>query len=89
MYLKFDLDIFEIINAAKSKPFAFMPHYPGAGAGGHCIPKDPRFLLESAKKLDGDFITIENALNINLKMPKYVSDSIANSIKKLGLKNFS
>ena len=80
------INVKSVIDAAATKPFGFMPHYPGAGAGGHCIPKDPRFLLESAKKLDGDFITIENALNINLKMPKYVSDSIANSIKKLGLK---
>ena len=41
-----------VIDAAATKPFGFMPHYPGAGAGGHCIPKDPRFLLESAKKFN-------------------------------------
>lgn len=80
------INVKSVIDAAATKPFGFMPHYPGAGAGGHCIPKDPRFLLETAKKLDGSFITIENALNINLKMPKYVSDSIADSIKNLGLK---
>ena len=76
-----------VIDAAATKPFGFMPHYPGAGAGGHCIPKDPRFLLESAKKFDTNFGTIENALSINVKMPKYISDSIENEIKKLGLKN--
>ena len=80
------INVKSVIDAAATKPFGFMPHYPGAGAGGHCIPKDPRFLLESAKKLDLNFITIENALNINLKMPKYISDSIANSVKNLDLK---
>lgn len=75
-----------VIDAAATKPFGFMPHYPGAGAGGHCIPKDPRFLLESAKKFQTNFITIENALNINAKMPKYIANSIENTIKKIGLK---
>ena len=64
------INVKSVIDAAATKPFGFMPHYPGAGAGGHCIPKDPRFLLESAKKLDVNFVTIENALKINLKMPK-------------------
>ena len=80
------INVKSVINAAATKPFGFMPHYPGAGAGGHCIPKDPRFLLESAKKFQGNFATIENALNINKKMPKYISNSIKNSINKLALK---
>jgi len=81
------INVKSVIDAAATKPFGFMPHYPGAGAGGHCIPKDPRFLLESAKKFNTNFVTIENALNINKKMPKYVSNSIEKSIKKLALKN--
>ncbi|MBA4717693.1 MAG: nucleotide sugar dehydrogenase [Nitrosopumilus sp.] len=80
------INVKSVIDAAATKPFGFMPHYPGAGAGGHCIPKDPRFLLESAKKFQTNFDTIENALSINVKMPKYISNSIENSIKKLGLK---
>tara|TARA_B100001750_G_scaffold247737_1_gene274592 strand:- start:3915 stop:5264 length:1350 start_codon:yes stop_codon:yes gene_type:complete len=80
------INVKSVIDAAATKPFGFMPHYPGAGAGGHCIPKDPRFLLESAKKLDVNFVTIENALKINLKMPKYVSDSIVKSVENLALK---
>ena len=81
------INVKSVIDAAATKPFGFLPHYPGAGAGGHCIPKDPRFLLESAKKFNTNFVTIENALNINKKMPKYVSNSIEKSIKKLALKN--
>ena len=80
------INVKSVIDAAATKPFGFLPHYPGAGAGGHCIPKDPRFLLESAKKFQGNFATIDNALKINNKMPKYISNSLQNSIKKLGLK---
>ena len=56
------INVKSVIDAAATKPFGFLPHYPGAGAGGHCIPKDPRFLLESAKKFQGNFATIDNAL---------------------------
>ncbi len=47
---KLGISVRDVINAAATKPFGFMPFYPGAGAGGHCIPKDPRFLLDAAKK---------------------------------------
>ena len=77
------INVKSVIDAAATKPFGFMPHYPGAGAGGHCIPKDPRFLLESAKKFETNFVTIEHALNINKKMPKYVAESIEKYFKKL------
>ncbi|WP_299290936.1 nucleotide sugar dehydrogenase [Nitrosopumilus sp.] len=80
-----EVNVKEVIDAAATKPFGFMPHYPGAGAGGHCIPKDPRFLLESAKKLDLKFNTIEHALEINHFMPKYVSNSIKKEVENLGL----
>ena len=80
------INVKNVIDAAATKPFGFMPHYPGAGAGGHCIPKDPKFLLESAKKFGANFATIDNALSINLKMPIYISDSIEKYIKKIGLR---
>ena len=80
------ISVKSVIDAAATKPFGFMPHYPGAGAGGHCIPKDPRFLLESAKKFQMDFITIENALSINSNMPKYIASVIDNNIEELELK---
>ena len=62
-----------------------MPHYPGAGAGGHCIPKDPRFLLESAKRHGSKFDTIEHALKINEFMPKYICNSVEAKLEELGL----
>ena len=80
------ISVKSVIDAAATKPFGFMPHYPGAGAGGHCIPKDPRFLLESAKKFHTDFITIENALSINTNMPKYIASAIDDNIEELQLK---
>ena len=83
---KLGISVKSVIDAAATKPFGFMPHYPGAGAGGHCIPKDPRFLLDSAKKFQTNFITIENALAINMKMPKYIVSVINNNIEKLDLK---
>ena len=71
--------------AAATKPFGFMPFYPGAGAGGHCIPKDPRFLLESAKKLGAEFKMIDVAIEINSFMPIYIANSIETSLNKLKL----
>ena len=77
---KLKINVKDVIDAAATKPFGFMPHYPGAGAGGHCIPKDPRFLLESAKKFQSNFATIENALKINLQMPNYIANNIDMSL---------
>lgn len=76
------INVKSVIDAAATKPFGFMPHYPGAGAGGHCIPKDPRFLLESAKKFQTNFVTIENALKINMNMPKYIASEIDENIEE-------
>jgi len=81
---KLKINVKDVIDAAATKPFGFMPHYPGAGAGGHCIPKDPRFLLESAKKFQTNFVTIENALKINLQMPNYIANSIEKSLSQKG-----
>jgi len=80
------VNVREVIDAAATKPFGFMPHYPGAGAGGHCIPKDPRFLLESAKKLHLQFDTIQHALEVNQIMPKYICDSIEKKLEELELR---
>ena len=73
---KLKIDVNEVINAAKTKPFGFMPFYPGAGAGGHCIPKDPRFLLQAADKNNLKFSTIENALRVNAHIPKHICQNI-------------
>jgi len=60
-----------------------MPFYPSAGVGGHCIPKDPRFLLESARTLNSEFSTIDTALKINSFIPKYIVDSIESTLERL------
>lgn len=83
---KLGINVKEVIDVAATKPFGFMPHYPGAGAGGHCIPKDPRFLLESAKKFNSNFATIENALKVNLLMPSYIANSIEKLLEKMNLR---
>jgi UDP-N-acetyl-D-glucosamine dehydrogenase len=83
---KLKINVNDVIKAAATKPFGFMPFYPGAGAGGHCIPKDPRFLLYAAKKYNIEFSTIENALKINIEIPKYICDSIERLIENQKLK---
>jgi len=83
---KLNISAKEVIDAASTKPFGFLAHYPGAGAGGHCIPKDPRFLLESAKKIGTNFETIRHALIVNSLMPKYISSSIEETISKMSLR---
>ena len=80
---KLKINVNDVINTAATKPFGFMPFYPSAGVGGHCIPKDPRFLLDSAKKLNFEFATIEGAIKINSSMPKYIVSSIEQTINKL------
>ena len=82
---KLGIDVNEVISAASTKPFGFMPFYTGAGAGGHCIPKDPLFLSESSKKFGLEFKTIDNALEINSFIPNYISSSVENILLKNNL----
>jgi UDP-N-acetyl-D-glucosamine dehydrogenase len=72
--IRMDLDIFEIIDAAKTKPFGFQPFYPGPGLGGHCIPIDPFYLSWKAKQFDFRTRFIELAGEVNMQMPYYVID---------------
>ena len=65
-------NIWDIVDAAKTKPYGFMPFYPGPGVGGHCIPVDPLYLSWKAKKLGLDTKFIELASLVNRKMPDYV-----------------
>ena len=73
---KMDLDIWEIIDAAKTKPFGFMPFYPGPGLGGHCLPCDPIYLSWKARTHGFEARLIELAAEINSYMPHYVVDKI-------------
>ncbi|MDE0637846.1 MAG: nucleotide sugar dehydrogenase [Candidatus Poribacteria bacterium] len=77
---KMELDIWEVINAASTKPFGFMPFYPGPGPGGHCIPIDPHYLSWKAKSYQLDTRFIELACEINSKMPSYVLDKIIHAL---------
>ncbi len=69
---KMDIDIWEVIEAAKTKPYGFMPFYPGPGLGGHCIPLDPFYLSWKAREYDMNTRFIELAGELNDRMPVYV-----------------
>ena len=69
---KMDIDVWEVIDAAKTKPFGFMPFYPGPGLGGHCIPIDPFYLSWKARQSGFECRFIELAGQVNGSMPEYV-----------------
>ncbi|HUJ78801.1 MAG TPA: nucleotide sugar dehydrogenase [Nitrospiria bacterium] len=71
------VNVWEVIDAAATKPFGFMPFYPGPGLGGHCIPIDPLYLSWKLKTLDYNARFIQLASEINTQMPHYVVDKIA------------
>ncbi len=77
---RMDLDVWEIIDAAATKPFGFMPFYPGPGLGGHCIPIDPHYLSWKAQMYQYHARFIELATEINSEMPKYVVDKIIHAL---------
>jgi UDP-N-acetyl-D-glucosamine dehydrogenase len=68
------INVHEVINAASSKPYGFMPFRPGVGVGGHCIPVDPLYLTWWAREKGGRTALIESADSINAAMPKYVAE---------------
>jgi UDP-N-acetyl-D-glucosamine dehydrogenase len=78
--LRMGLDIWEVIEAASTKPFGFHPFYPGPGLGGHCIPVDPFYLSWKAKEWDFRTRFIELAGEINTNMPYHVIDSVAKAL---------
>lgn len=78
------LDIFEIINAAKTKPFGFTAYYPGPGIGGHCIPIDPFYLTWKAREFGLHTRFIELAGEINAAMPQYVVDKLVSGLNSIG-----
>jgi len=82
---KMDIGVWEVIDAAKTKPFGFMPFYPGPGLGGHCIPIDPFYLSWKARQTGFECRFIELAGQINSAMPDYVVERVAealNSVRK-------
>ncbi len=79
---KLNLDVWEIIDAAATKPFGFMPFYPGPGLGGHCIPIDPHYLAWKLKSLNYSARFIELAGDINSHMPEYVVERIMDILNR-------
>lgn len=78
------LDIFEIVDAAKTKPFGFTAYYPGPGIGGHCIPIDPFYLTWKAREFGLHTRFIELAGEINAAMPQYVVDKTVRALNQAG-----
>lgn len=83
VYSAMGVDIWEVIEAAKTKPFGFMPFYPGPGLGGHCIPIDPFYLTWKAREFDIVTRFIELAGEINTAMPHKVVDSLAMGLDRI------
>lgn len=81
---KIGIDVLEVINAASTKPFGFMPFYPGCGVGGHCIPVDPYYLIEKAKEKGFDHKLLRLAREINNSMPEYTVWKVIFGLNKIG-----
>ena len=84
LFMKLGIDIWEVIEAAKTKPFGFQAFYPGPGLGGHCIPIDPFYLTWLARCHEMPTRFIELAGEINLSMPKFVVDRVAEALNSIG-----
>ncbi len=82
---KMDIDIFEVIRAAATKPFGFMPFYPGPGLGGHCIPIDPFYLTWKAREYGVATKFVELAGEVNVAMPDYVLAKTMEALNTVGL----
>ena len=82
VYSAMDIDVWEVINAAKTKPFGFMPFYPGPGLGGHCIPIDPFYLTWKAREYGQNTRFIELAGEVNTAMPEYVVHRTAEALNE-------
>jgi UDP-N-acetyl-D-glucosamine dehydrogenase len=79
------IDMWEVVSAASTKPFGFMPFYPGPGVGGHCLPIDPTYLSWHVQQATGRrFRFVELANDINEQMPDYVVQRVAKSLNRLG-----
>jgi len=80
VYSAMNIDVWEVINAAKTKPFGFMPFYPGPGLGGHCIPIDPFYLTWKAREFGQNTRFIELAGEVNTAMPLHVVNRTAEAL---------
>ena len=88
-FAKLGINVTKVIDGAATKPFAFMPHYPGIGVGGHCIPVDPYYLIEYAKGKGFDHHFMSLARRINESMPLYAIDTLEKEYKRLTKKTLA
>jgi UDP-N-acetyl-D-glucosamine dehydrogenase len=79
------INLNNVIKGASTKPFAFMPHYPGVGVGGHCIPVDPYYLIEYARDFGFDHQFLSLARSINERMPLFTVNLLEEALKEKGL----
>lgn len=84
-FSKLNINLMNVIKGASSKPFAFLAHYPGCGVGGHCIPVDPYYLIDVAKKNGFIHNLLLTAGTINHSMPAFTVDLLLNSLNECGL----
>jgi nucleotide sugar dehydrogenase len=82
---KMGIDVKDVILGAATKPFAFMPHFPSCGVGGHCIPVDPYYLIERAKENGFDHKFLKIAREINNSMPDYTVELLQDALNDIGL----
>jgi UDP-N-acetyl-D-glucosamine dehydrogenase len=82
---KLDIDIWEVVEAAATKPFGFQPFYPGPGVGGHCIPLDPQYLAWRAREAGFATRFIDVAEQVNTMMPAYNADRVSEILNERGL----
>ena len=82
LYDRMGIDVWEVIEAAKTKPFGFMPFYPGLGVGGHCIPDDPLYLHWKAKRYGFNSKYIKLSADTNSHMPNYAVGRIGEVLEK-------
>lgn len=81
---KMGIDLVDVIKGASSKPFAFMPHWPSLGVGGHCIPVDPYYLIEKARNVGFEHDFLKLARRINNSMPHYTVKALAKELNEVG-----
>jgi UDP-N-acetyl-D-glucosamine dehydrogenase len=84
IYAAMGIDVWEVIEAAKTKPFGYMPFYPGPGLGGHCIPIDPFYLTWKAREYGHQTRFIELAGEINTRIPEYVINRCVEALNSVG-----
>lgn len=83
IFERLNIDIMEVIQAASTKPFAFQPHYPGAGVGGHCIPVDPYYLVYKASEIGIEPLLLLTARKINEYMPHHVVTLVMEALNEI------